>query len=342
MKKKFFRKIFITGASGFIGSHLTESLLNDGYKVRAFVRYTSNKNIGWLSDIKHHKNLEIVYGDITNYDSVKKGLKECDAIVNLAAMISVAYSFENPSIFYDVNVNGLLNLTRAALEQKKIKKILHISSSEVYGNLITKKNTVLNEPDMLDPESPYAASKIASESIAISLCKSNKLPIAIARPFNTFGPRQSLRAIIPTIITQMINQNKKKPVLKLGNIKPKRDLVYIDDTINGLKTILFEKKSIGKVFNISYGKSFSIKFFIDQISNYLRKSPTIKTDKSRLRKAEVYNLIGNNKKIKKELKWKPKYDSSKNYKVAIIKTINWFRESKNFSKYKNHINQYNM
>lgn len=340
MKDLKIKKVLVTGATGFIGSHLVESLLKDGYKVRAFARYTSQKNLGWLSEIAPKKNLEIFYGDITSYDSVLKGITGCDAIVNLAAMISVPYSFENPSIFYDVNVNGLLNISKAAIQKKNIKKIVQISTSEVYGNRLFFNKNVLSENDKLDPESPYAASKIASDSLAISLHKSYSLPIAIARPFNTFGPRQSLRAIIPTIITQMIT-DKLNPELKLGNIKTKRDLVFIDDTISGIKKILFHKNSIGKVYNISYGKSYSIEFYIKHISNHLKKLPIIRIDKKRLRKSEVYDLIGDNKKLKKELNWKPKFQNSKKYQESIIKTINWFSKKDNFLKYAHSIKNYN-
>ena len=237
------KKILITGAGGFIGSHLTESLLADGYKVKALIRYTSNKNLGWLNNIKKSKNLEIKFGDITSFESVKDSMNGCDAVVNLAAMISVPYSFENPSIFYDVNVNGLLNIAQVAKQSKKIKKIVQISTSEVYGNRLFDNKNFLTEKDLPDPESPYAASKIASDSLAVALFKTYKLPISIARPFNTFGPRQSLRAIIPTLITQMVNSNKT-PILRLGNINTKRDLVFIYDTISALKKYYLKRNPL--------------------------------------------------------------------------------------------------
>ena len=335
-----FKKILVTGAGGFIGSHVVESLLNDKYKVKAFLRYTSSKNIGWLSDIKSHKNLEFFFGDITSYDSVKSAIKSCDAVINLAAMISVPYSFENPSLFYDVNVNGLLNLARVCKETKNIKKIVQISTSEVYGNRLVQNKNVLFEGDLPTPESPYASSKIASDSLAIALNKTYNLPITIARPFNTFGPRQSLRAIIPTLITQMIGTNDK-PVLKLGNINTKRDLVFIEDTVSAIKKILFSDKSVGKIYNISYGRSYSIKYFINFFSKTLRKKPLIKIQKKRIRSSEVFNLIGSNRMIIKDLKWKPKYMKQKHYNNALLKTIDWFGQTNNYEKYKHSIDNYN-
>ena len=197
-------RILVTGAGGFIGSHLVERLLKKNYKVRAFLKYSSTDNPGWLNGI-NSSNLEIVYGDITDYDSIFTATKNVEIIFNLAALISVPYSFKNPESFVNTNVKGLINLLRACrFYNNKIKKIIQISSSEVYGNTINKKIKILDENLKLKSESPYAASKIAADHLAITAFKTDKTPITIARPFNTFGPRQSLKAVIPTIITQLI------------------------------------------------------------------------------------------------------------------------------------------
>ena len=202
-------RVLVTGAAGFIGSHLCEELLKKGYKVNALVRYNSRQNKGWLENISN-KNLEIIYGDITDFDSVINAIKNCDYVFNLAASISVPYSFKNPQTFIDTNILGALNVFRASsLSKKKIKKIIQISSSEVYGNNLIKDKNILTEETITVSESPYAATKIASDNLAISMQKATGLPIVVARPFNTFGPRQSLRAVIPTLITQFISLNNK-------------------------------------------------------------------------------------------------------------------------------------
>ena len=213
-------RVLVTGAAGFIGSHLCEALLEKGYKVSALVRYNSRQNKGWLENISN-KNLEVIYGDVTDFDSVMNAINNCDYVFNLAASISVPYSFKNPQTFIDTNILGALNIFRAAsLSKKKIKKIIQISSSEVYGNNLVKDKNILTEETITVSESPYAATKIASDNLAISMQKANGLPIVVARPFNTFGPRQSLRAVIPTLITQFISLNNKNNSIKIiGNPK---------------------------------------------------------------------------------------------------------------------------
>ena len=206
------KKVLVTGAGGFIGSHLVEELIKKNFQVKAFLKYNSNSNLGWLQNIKSKKNLEIIYGDVRDFDSINKAINGTEYIINLAAMISVPYSFENPQSFVDTNVLGLLNIIRSAnLNKNKIKKIVQISSSEVYGNLMSKGKKNLLESDILISESPYAASKISSDHLAISMYKALNLPIVVARPFNTFGPRQSMRAVIPTIICQFLKNKKKIP-----------------------------------------------------------------------------------------------------------------------------------
>ena len=334
-------RILVTGAAGFIGSHLCEALLNQKHKVVAFVRYNSTQSLGWLENITN-KNLEVVRGDITDFDSVNNALLNCDYVFNLAASISVPYSFKNPQTFIDTNILGALNIFRAStINKKKIKKIIQISSSEVYGNDLLKNKSLLSEKTITVSESPYAASKIAADNLAISMFKATGLPVVVARPFNTFGPRQSLRAVIPTIISQFATINKKNKVIKVGNLKTSRDFVYVKDTVSGLISLLKTSCKPGEIYNICTGKSFKINDVINSLKKISGHNPKIITLKSRFRKAEVYNLKGSNKKIYISTKWRPKYSNYSGFKNALKETYEWFKEEKNLSKYSN-IQKYNI
>jgi GDP-mannose 4,6-dehydratase len=334
-------KVLVTGAAGFIGSHLCEELLKKGYKVKALVRYNSKHNKGWLENVAN-KNLEIIYGDVTDFDSVINAIKNCNYVYNLAASISVPYSFQNPQTFIDTNILGALNIFRASvLNKKKIKKIIQISSSEVYGNNLIKDKNILTEETITVSESPYAASKIASDNLAISMQKATRLPIVIARPFNTFGPRQSLRAVIPTLITQFILLNKKNNLIKVGNLDTSRDFVYIKDTVAGLISLLKKSCKAGEVYNICTGKSFSIKSIIINLISLTKKNPKILVSKKRLRSADVFNLRGSNRKLFKSNNWSPKYKNVRGFSDALKETYNWFKEDENFKKYTN-IKNYNI
>tara|TARA_B100001057_G_scaffold271283_2_gene271498 strand:- start:4135 stop:5139 length:1005 start_codon:yes stop_codon:yes gene_type:complete len=333
------KKILVTGAGGFIGSQLVENLLKKKFNVRAFIKYSSTNDLGWLKNIKN-KNLEIFHGDISDYDSVHESFKNVEFVFNLAALISVPYSFKNPESFINTNVKGLLNVIRAYKKHnKKIKKIIQISSSEVYGNTINSKVKILTEGLKLRSESPYAASKIAADHLAITSFRADKTPIVVARPFNTFGPRQSLRAVIPTIITQLIKNKNTK--IKIGNINSSRDFVYVKDTVEGLTRLMNSKKVIGEVINISSNNSYSIKQIISILSKHTGSKPKIIVEDKRLRKSELNKLHGSNKKIYRLTKWKPKYSSKENFKKALIETYKWFQEPKNLKNYKN-INKYNI
>jgi dTDP-glucose 4,6-dehydratase len=334
-------KVLVTGAGGFIGSHLCEELLKKGYKVRALVRYNSKQNKGWLENVVN-RNLEIIYGDVTDFDSVINAIKNCNYVYNLAASISVPYSFQSPQTFIDTNILGSLNIFRASvLNKKKIKKIIQISSSEVYGNNLIKNKNILTEETITVSESPYAASKIASDNLAISMQKATGLPIVIARPFNTFGPRQSLRAVIPTLITQFILLNKKNNLIKVGNLETSRDFVYIKDTVAGLLSLLNKSCKAGEVYNICTGKSFSIKSIIINLISLTKKNPKILVSKKRLRSADVFDLRGSNRKLFKSNKWSPKYKNEIGFSDALKETYNWFKEDENFKKYTN-IKNYNI
>jgi dTDP-glucose 4,6-dehydratase len=334
-------RILVTGAAGFVGSHLCEALLKKGYKVKALVRYSSRQNKGWLENISN-KNLEIIFGDVTDLDSVRNAVKNCDYVFNLAASISVPYSFKNPQTFIDTNILGALNVFRASsINKKKIKKIIQVSSSEVYGNNLVKDKNILTEETITVSESPYAATKIASDNLAISIYKATGLPIVVARPFNTFGPRQSLRAVIPTLITQFLLLNNKNKSIKIGNLKSSRDFVYVTDTVSGLISLLKKSCKPGEVYNICTGKSFSIKNIISNLIYITKKKPKILISKKRLRAADVFDLRGSNKKILKSNKWFPKYKNSDGFKKALNETYEWFKEEKNFKKYTN-IKNYNI
>ena len=334
-------KVLVTGAGGFIGSHLCEDLLDKGYKVNALVRYNSRQSKGWLENI-FNKNLKIIYGDVTDYDSVSNAMDGCDYVFNLAASISVPYSFKNPQTFIDTNILGALNLFRASsLNKKKIKKIIQISSSEVYGNNLVKDKNILTEETITVSESPYASTKIASDNLAISMYKATGLPIVVARPFNTFGPRQSLRAVIPTLITQFITLNNKNNFIKIGNLKTSRDFVYVRDTVDGLISLLKNSCKPGEIYNICTGKSFSIKTIIMNLIELTKQNPKILVSKKRLRSADVFDLRGSNKKLFKSNKWYPKYKNSDGFKKALYETYSWFREEENLKKYTN-IKNYNI
>ena len=334
-------KVLVTGAGGFIGSHLCESLLKQKFKVRAFVRYNSSQSQGWIEKLVH-KNLEVFSGDITDFDSVNNAVSGCDYIFNLAASISVPYSFKNPQTFIDTNILGALNIFRASsFKKNKIKKIIQISSSEVYGNNLTNGSNILKEDTITVSESPYAASKIAADNLAISMYKASSLPVIVARPFNTFGPRQSLRAVIPTIISQFAMMKDSKNILRVGNLNTSRDFVYVKDTVAGLINLLNPRCKPGEIYNICTAKSYKINQIIGILKKITKLNPKIVVSKKRFRKAEVFNLKGSNNKLFLSSNWKPKYVNHSGFSKALEETYNWFKEEENLSKYSN-IQKYNI
>jgi len=324
-------KIFLTGAEGFIGSHLAEKLIKKGHDLTCLILYNSFNSWGWLehADNKIKKEIRVITGDIRDEFLIKNQLKKnVDVVINLAALIGIPYSYRAPKSYFDTNAMGLLNILNSALNSN-IKKIIHTSTSEVYGS---PKYIPIDEKHLVSAQSPYAASKVAADQIALSYNKSFNSPVTILRPFNTFGPRQSLRAIIPTIITQILN----KKVLKLGSLYPTRDLTYIDDTTDAFLCALNKKKDIGEIINIGSGFEVSIKELVRKISIITGYRINIKKDFKRVRpkKSEVDRLFANNKKAKKILNWSPKLSKKSDFENSLKKTIEWFSNEENINQYK--------
>ena len=324
-------RILVTGSEGFIGSHLVEKLLTKGYQVRALVQYNSFNNLGWLKN-KDNKNLKIILGDVRDESFVEKITKKVDIIINLAALISIPYSYSAVHSYVDTNITGACNIAKAAIKNKT-KKLIQISTSEVYGSA---KYLPIDENHELQPQSPYSASKIGADAMTLSFYYSFGLNVCLARPFNTYGPRQSLRAVIPTIISQFIN--KKNNIIKIGNLKTTRDFLYVEDLCSAYEKILKSKKLFGEVVNVGSNFEVSIDEIIKKISRILKKKYKIASDKKRIRpeKSEVYRLRCDNRKMKKITKWKPKYS----FDQGLRSLIKWLSEDQNINKFK--INKYNI
>ena len=327
-------KILLTGSEGFIGSHLAEKLVKNGHELTCLVLYNSFNSWGWLDKIdnKIKKNIKIVTGDIRDEFLVKSLIKKnTDVVINLAALIGIPYSYRSPKSYFETNSMGILNILNSSINSN-VKKIIHTSTSEVYGS---PKYIPIDENHLVSAQSPYAASKIAADQIALSYNKSFNLPVTILRPFNTFGPRQSLRAIIPTIITQLI----KNKVLKLGSLYPTRDLTFVEDTADAFVSTLNKKKDIGEIINIGSGFEISVKDLVSQISRIMGVKIDIQKKKERIRpkRSEVDRLYANTKKAKKILNWTPKYSKKKGFEKGLKKTIEWFSKAENLNHYKTDI-----
>ena len=311
-------KILITGAGGFIGSHLTELLVKEGYHVKAFIRYNSRNNWGWLENSEIKNDIEIILGDMRDYDSVFNAIRGCDTVFHLAALIGIPYSYISPLGYIKTNIEGTNNVLQAAKENK-LGNILITSTSETYG---TAQYIPIDEKHPLVGQSPYSASKIGADQLALSYFYSFDLPIKIVRPFNTYGPRQSSRAIIPTVITQILNGEEK---IRLGNLNPTRDLTYVHDTVTAFIEIANTEKTIGQVTNIGMNHEISIGELVNLISQIMNADIKIVSDKQRIRpnNSEVERLLCDNTKIKHITNWQPKYDLEKGLK----KTIEWLKEN---------------
>lgn len=324
-------KILVTGADGFIGSHLTESLVRKGYDVRAFVFYNSFNSWGWLDQCAEDVagKFEVISGDIRDPYGVKYAMQDCDAVIHLAALIAIPFSYNSPDSYIDTNIKGTLNVLQAARELK-LKKVIHTSTSEVYG---TAQFVPISENHPLQGQSPYSASKIGADQLAFSFFTSFDLPVVTVRPFNTFGPRQSARAVIPTVITQIANGAKR---IALGSISPTRDFSFVDDTVSGFIAALESHDGVGEVFNLGTNFEISIKETVGLISNLMESNIEIETaiERNRPAKSEVERLWADNSKARKVLNWQPKYSEFKGLSDGLKKTIDWFVNSDNLAQYK--------
>jgi dTDP-glucose 4,6-dehydratase len=320
-------KILVTGADGFIGSHLTEELVKQGNKVKAFVYYNSFNSWGWLETLPKSilDKIEIFAGDIRDPNGVRVAMEGCDTVFHLAALIAIPFSYHSPDSYVDTNIKGTLNVLQAA-RHLKTKRVLVTSTSEVYG---TAQFVPITEEHPFQGQSPYSATKIGADRLAESFYRSFDLPVTIVRPFNTFGPRQSARAVIPTIIAQL---QKGFEEIKLGSLSPTRDFLYVKDTANGFIEIAKSDKTIGEEVNIATQSEISIGELAEELIRQINPKAKIVSDEVRIRpeKSEVNRLFGSNEKIKRLTNWKPKY----NLEEGLKETIEWFGKKENLAKYK--------
>ena len=318
-------KVLVTGAGGFIGSHLTEELVRQGEEVRALVRYNSRDAKGLLEDLPREiqHQIEVVPGDLKDPDGVKKALKGCSKVFHLGALIAIPYSYIHPFDFIQTNTVGTAHLLNACLEQGTLERVIHTSTSEVYG---TAQYVPIDEKHPLQAQSPYAASKIAADKLAESYYLSFGLPIAILRPFNTFGPRQSLRAIIPTIISQAMGDQK----IRLGNISPRRDFLFVKDTVRGFIQLGKCEEAVGKVVNIGTGTDISVEALVTKILNLTGKRGEIEVEDQRIRpeKSEVMQLLSDTRLAQKLFRWAPRYTLEE----GLRETMEWYQ--KNLARFK--------
>jgi len=330
-------KTLVTGADGFIGSHLTEALVKAGHEVRAFTLYNSFNSWGWLDHCESavKGQFEVFAGDVRDPHGVKTAMQGCDAVLHLAALIAIPYSYHSPDTYVDTNVKGTLNVMQAARELG-VAKIVHTSTSEVYGSA---QFVPITEDHPLQAQSPYSASKIGADQIALSFYMSFGTPVAVLRPFNTYGPRQSARAVIPTIVTQIGKGTRR---IKLGALHPTRDFSFVDDTVRGFVAAMGCAKIIGTVTNIGSGFEISIGDTASTIAELMGVEIEIESDRLRLRpeNSEVDRLYASYAKAERLMGWLPKYGGLKGFKLGLQKTIDWFTKADNLECYK--IGRYNL
>jgi NAD dependent epimerase/dehydratase len=334
LMRSLYKTILVTGADGFIGSHLTEALVRAGYTVRAFVLYNSFNSWGWLDhcseDVKG--KFEVFAGDIRDPNGVRTAMKGCDAVLHLAALIAIPYSYHSPDTYVDTNIKGTLNVVQAARDLD-VRKVVHTSTSEVYG---TARFVPITEDHPLQGQSPYSASKIGADQIAMSFYTSFGTPVATLRPFNTYGPRQSARAVIPTIITQIANGKRQ---IKLGAVHPTRDFNFVTDTVAGFMAALHSDRSVGEVINLGSNFEISIGDTARAIAKVMEAEIDILTDEQRLRpdKSEVERLWAANDKARELLGWRPEYDGLEGFYRGLTETVSWFSKPSSLAFYKSDI-----
>lgn len=324
-------RILVTGADGFIGSHLVESLVAQGRRVRAFALYNAFDRRGWLDHLPPAilNQVEVVAGDVRDGAMVRAAMQGCDQVLHLAALIGIPYSYVAPASYIDVNVTGTLNVVEAA-RQLGATKVVVTSTSEVYG---TAQRVPIDEDHPLVGQSPYSASKIGGDQIALSYQRSFGVPVAIVRPFNTYGPRQSQRAVIPTIITQLASGADR---IKLGALKPTRDLSYVSDTVDGMIAALDSPKTVGETVNLGSGHEIAIGDLAQLIAGLMGARATIETDADRMRPqaSEVERLLADNRKARRLMNWGPAHGGADGLARGLEKTIAWFREPANLARYR--------
>lgn len=325
------KKILVTGADGFIGSHLVETLIRDGHEVRAFVHYNSCNSWGWLDFAARElrDSLDVFAGDIRDPHGVKTALQGCDRVLHLAALIGIPYSYHSPDTYVDTNIKGTLNVLQAARELD-LQKVVHTSTSEVYGSA---RFVPITEEHPLQAQSPYAATKIGADQLALAFHRSFGTPVAVLRPFNTYGPRQSARAVIPTVITQIAAGARN---IKLGCLHPTRDFSFVSDTVRGFIACLHSDATAGQVVNLGSGFEISIGDSVRLIAQLMGADINISSDDARVRPAasEVERLFASNAKAQSLMNWTPEFAGLAGFRRGLQQTITWFGDAANLARYK--------
>jgi NAD dependent epimerase/dehydratase len=324
--------VFVSGADGFIGSHLTEALVSSGkYRVRALAQYNSQNSLGWLdsSPALSSPNLEVITGDIRDHGFIAGALAGADSVMHLAALIAIPHSYSSPESYVQTNVLGTLNLLEAA-RAHGVKRFIHTSTSETYG---TAKTVPISEEHPLTAQSPYSATKIAADKLVESFHLSFDMPVVTVRPFNTYGPRQSARAVIPTVISQVLSGSTE---IQLGAISPTRDFSFVADTVAGFEAVLGSSEGLGETFNLGSGFEISIKHLVELVAEIMDVEVKIVSDEARIRpeNSEVERLLADTSKVQRAFDWKPAYAGIEGFKIGLEKTVDWFKKPENRARYK--------